>query len=182
MFMVGGNITVLQNYLQILNRKSLLLHLFPCFIPGYLLRTHQSLKIPENCRPWHPERRDTRWWTGGAGGCGWDRPCWARASPRPNPLVQRPQSDPNSGNCPLNSTTGHNTTPRNKGIKSHKPFNSNSLLLFQLTVCAMFLFSAFLENGSYPESKIPCFCFFFCCVSLSKFVLPISDWNKVHLL
>lgn len=92
-------------------------HVDPLRLPGDLLDTHQPLEVLENGRPRNPERGDPRRGAGGAGGHGRDRPRRAGASPRPDPLVPRPQSHPDSGN-PTRAP------PDTEGIKSHKPFNS----------------------------------------------------------
>lgn len=121
-------------------------------LPGDLLDTHQPLKILENGGPRHPEGGDPRRGAGGAGGHGWDRPRWTGASPRPDPLVPRPQSHPDSGNNPQTfPRVPPNTAPDTKGIKSHKPFNS--LLLLQLKIYVLFFLSAFLKNGLCPKNQ-----------------------------
>lgn len=119
-------------------------------LPGNLLSTHQPLKILEDGGPRHPERGDPGRGAGGAGWHGWDWPRWTGASPRPDPLVPRPQSHPDSGNLPVYH-------PNTKGIKSHKPFNS--LLLFQLKkkIYVLFFLSAILKNGLCPKNKSPSF-------------------------
>lgn len=128
------------------------------FPPGNLYNTHQPLKILENGRPRHSEGGDPRRGTGGAGGHGRDRPRWAGAPPRPDPLVPRPQPHPDSGNgpqTPLPSpprTTEH-TAPDTKGIKSHKPFNSTALPASKPMFCSFL--SAFLKNGLCPKNKSP---------------------------